>query len=77
MQRPVAKHPSWESWEVFEEDPVHCLCDTSQQCMAPPTAGSESQPLGSYPDSNNLVSLVMKMVDGINLLNHMLQEERF
>ena len=44
--------------------------------MVPPTAGSESHPLGSYPESTNLISSVNEMVDSMNLLNGLLQEER-
>ena len=59
------------------ETPMHfTLSGTNQENMAPRTTGSESHPLGSFPESNNLVSSVMKMVDSINLLNRLLQEER-
>lgn len=60
------------------EDPIHSILDDdmTKHGMAPPTAGAESHPLGRYPDSINLVNAVTKMVDSINLLNHLLREER-
>lgn len=60
-----------------DEDPMHSiLSGTSQQSMAPRTTGSESRPVGSFAESTNLLSSVLKMVDSINLLNRLLQEER-
>ena len=63
--------------QSVDGDPRHSVLDgTSQQSMAPRTTGSESHPVGSFAESTNLLSSVLKMVDSINLLNRLLQEER-